>query len=244
MSIITAKFRTVKNVLVVSDLHEPYAHKDAYSFLKAVADKIAPDIVINVGDEVDYHALSRYEKDPDLYSSGYEYAAAKRKLDELEKIFPKMKIARSNHGERYVKAATMKAGIPRDMLKTEQELYNKKHWEWAGSHSLTTNCGIVRFVHGTSPDATKYAIQCGHSIVQGHFHNSLNVGWVNTRYQHLFGMTVGCLTDPTSYAVAYAKEAKFAQMLGCGVLINGEPQIIRMELNKNGRWSSKINLIS
>lgn len=230
----------VKNVLFVSDLHEPYSHKDAPDFLYAVAEKTNPDLIVCVGDEVDYHALSRYEKDPDLYSGGYEFAESFKRLYALEKLFPRMQLIQSNHGARYVKAATMKAGIPRAMLKSEQELYEKEHWIWHQSLILKTPVGNIYVTHGAAPDVVKYATQSGLSTVQGHFHNILAAGWVNTRTQYLFGMTVGCLADSTSYALAYAKEEKFAQVLGCGVLINGEPQVVRMELNKIGRWSKKI----
>ena len=38
-----------KSVLVISDLHIPYHHKDSFEFLKAVKKKFKPDTVVNIG---------------------------------------------------------------------------------------------------------------------------------------------------------------------------------------------------
>ena len=55
-----------KSVLVISDLHIPYHHKDAFAFLKAIKKEFKPDTVINIGDLLDFHAISMHEHNPDL----------------------------------------------------------------------------------------------------------------------------------------------------------------------------------
>jgi predicted phosphodiesterase len=40
-------------ILVISDLHIPYEHRDALAFLRAVKAKYKPTQVICIGDEVD-----------------------------------------------------------------------------------------------------------------------------------------------------------------------------------------------
>ena len=42
-----------KSVLVISDLHIPYHHPQAFDFLKALKAKYKPDHVVNIGDELD-----------------------------------------------------------------------------------------------------------------------------------------------------------------------------------------------
>ena len=39
-------------ILVISDTHIPYHHKDSIDFLKAIKRKYKPDRVIHIGDEV------------------------------------------------------------------------------------------------------------------------------------------------------------------------------------------------
>lgn len=242
MNRITTIPKKVKNALIISDLHLPYHHRHAFQFLEAAAARINPDIIICIGDEVDYHALSRFEKDPDLYSGGDEFAWACKLLDLLEKLFPVVHFVRSNHGARYVKSATLKAGIPRAMLKTECELYKKPNWTWDNSLNLISGGRQIRCVHGAAANAATYAAQCGHSIIQGHYHNYLTINWTNTHYLQLFSMTVGCLVDKSSYAMAYSRDDKFGQMLGTGALIDGEPYLLRMGLNKLNQWDRKIRL--
>lgn len=64
--------RRSKSILVISDQHYPYNHPDIYAFLKALKDKYEPDRVINIGDELDYHAISFHDHHPDLLAPGDE----------------------------------------------------------------------------------------------------------------------------------------------------------------------------
>ena len=75
-----------KSILVISDTHIPYHHKDAIAFLKAIKKKYKPDRVIHIGDEIDSHAISFHDSDPDLYSAGDEHEASLATIKELEKL--------------------------------------------------------------------------------------------------------------------------------------------------------------
>ena len=59
-----------KAILCISDLHIPYHHPQAFDFLKALKKKLNPDLIVNGGDELDKHALSFHDSDPDLPSAG------------------------------------------------------------------------------------------------------------------------------------------------------------------------------
>ena len=76
-----------KSVLVISDLHIPYHHKDAFKFLKALKDKYKPDLIVNIGDELDQHQISMHDHNPDLMSAGDELKSSRVYVKELEKIF-------------------------------------------------------------------------------------------------------------------------------------------------------------
>ncbi|MGA1049627.1 MAG: metallophosphoesterase, partial [Minisyncoccia bacterium] len=86
-----------KSVLVISDLHIPYHHKDAFKFLKAIKKEFKPDTVINIGDLLDFHAISMHEHNPDLPSAGYELDIAREYVKELENMFPVVTEVDSNH---------------------------------------------------------------------------------------------------------------------------------------------------
>ena len=59
-----------KSVLIISDTHIPYHAKELMPFLKLLKKKYKPDRVIHIGDEVDKHAMSFHDSDPDLPSAG------------------------------------------------------------------------------------------------------------------------------------------------------------------------------
>ena len=61
-----------KSILIISDTHIPYHHPDLIPFLKDLKEIYKPDRVIHIGDEVDKHAMSFHDSDPDrldMYNS-------------------------------------------------------------------------------------------------------------------------------------------------------------------------------
>jgi len=53
-------------------------------------------------------------------------------------------------------------------------------------------------------------------------------------------MTVGCLVDSHSLALAYNKNNLRRPVIGCAIIIDGIPQLIPMQLNKKGRWIKRL----
>jgi len=80
----------MKRILVISDLHLPYQHKDAISFLGVIKKEYKPDFVVNIGDLLDFHAINMHTHDPDLYSPGMELDKSKEYIKQLEDLFPKI----------------------------------------------------------------------------------------------------------------------------------------------------------
>ena len=79
-----------KRILIISDLHIPYHHKDSIEFLREIKKQYKPDKIVNIGDLLDFHAINMHTHDPDLYSAGHELKQSKIYIRELESIFPKM----------------------------------------------------------------------------------------------------------------------------------------------------------
>ena len=86
-----------KRILVISDMHLPYQHKDAIKFLAEIKKEFKPDRVINIGDLLDFHAISMHTHDPDLASAGHELTMARKYVKELESIYPQVTEVDSNH---------------------------------------------------------------------------------------------------------------------------------------------------
>lgn len=230
----------MKTTLVIGDLHAPHMHKDALAFLKAVKAKYKPDSVIFMGDEVDSHATSYHEHDPDLASSGDELKQAIKQLQPLYKLFPRATILESNHGSLvYRKALT--AGLPSAVLKGYREILSAPQgWTWAYDHILPTELGDVYFHHGKSGTWEKLSKNMAMSAVQGHFHNKFYISYWSSPNGLYWDANAGCLVDNHSRAMAYGKNNLQKPIVGCMVIIKGVPQLIPMVLLKNHRWNGKL----
>jgi len=229
-----------KSVLIISDTHIPYHHKDLIPFLKDLKQIIKPDRVIHIGDELDKHAMSFHDSDPDLPSAGDELKISLPIIKELETIFPVVDLLDSNHGS-LVYRRSLKYGIPKAYLKHYNDFLNVgKGWQWHDDLTIKTPTGPVYFCHGKIADVLKLAQSMGMSCVQGHYHSSFNLKYYGNSLGLYFGLQVGCLIDKDSLAFRYNKTQRARPLIGCGVIIDGLPKLIPMVLDKHGRWCGKI----
>lgn len=228
------------SVLVISDQHMPYNHSDMFKFLKAIKVKYKPDLVINIGDENDKHALSYHESDPNLMSAGNELKATRKGMKKLERIYPKQYICESNHGSLHLRKA-MSNGIPIEYIKDYNEILNVgKGFKW--SDEFTAKCGgrDVKFRHQFGANILRETEKAGMSVVQGHFHSKFEIAFHGNSDKLMFGMSVGCLLDHHSMAFAYNKLQVKRPILGVGLIIKGIPLLVPMLLNENSKWVGKL----
>jgi len=106
-----------KSILCISDQHAPYHHIDTLDFLAALKKIYKPDLVVNMGDELDWHSISFHDHHPGLYSPSHELKVAKEFFVKLEKLFPKMLLLDSNHGSLVFRKAT-RYGLPHEVFKS------------------------------------------------------------------------------------------------------------------------------
>ena len=230
-----------KSVLVISDLHIPYHHPDAFQFLAELKKKYKPDLVVNIGDELDHHAISMHEHNPDLMSAGDELKSSRVYVKELEKIFPQMTLVHSNHSSLVYRRA-LKYGLPKDYLRSYNEFLGVgKGWIWVDDLTITLSDGSrCFFTHGLSATVLQVAMQYGMNTVQGHYHTKFSIGYYSNPDALIWGMQVGCLIQQKSMAFDYAKNFKSRFIVGCGMIIDGQPKLMPMVLNEDGRWTKKI----
>ena len=219
-------------VLVIPDLHCPFEHPDALAFLCAVRDRIKPTHVVCLGDEMDFHAVSRWPSNPDGLSAGQEYARGVEHLLPFYREFPDALVCTSNHTVRPFKKA-FEAGLPAAMMPSYSVMLKAPDgWRWDHSHVIDG----VRYVHGEGKSGQNSHIAFlrayKQSVVHGHIHSYAAVSYEGP----LFGMNVGCLIDPDAYA--YAKNMPIAVNLGCGVVTGGrKAAFLPMFVDEKGRWT-------
>lgn len=222
-----------KRVLFISDTHIPYSVSGYISFLSDLKDKFKPDIVIHVGDELDYHSISFHDSDQELFSAGHELDRAIIELQEgLHKLFPKLYLLESNHGS-LIFRRMKHSGVPIRVLKPLEQLYETPLWEWHHDILLQTNSGKVYICHGKSGVYAKMPMTMGASCVQGHFHGKFEITYHKSALNTRFNMFIGCLADEDSLAMAYGKNNLPKPINGTGGLkANGEPLLFRYNPKK------------
>lgn len=228
-------------VLVIGDLHCPYWHPDTIAFLRAVDDEYRPNRVIQIGDEVDFHAISFHPSDPDLMSPGDELAKVIEKMQPLYQLFPKVDLIESNHGSLVYRKGKFH-GIPRHVFKSYREvLMAPKHWKWHFDLTLELSDGMkCYFHHGKSSNPTALAKSMGMSAVQGHFHNQFSINYWGNPLGLYWQAFTGCLVDDKSLAMAYNATNLLRPVIGSLIILDGHPRLLPLVKDKHGRWIGKL----
>lgn len=221
-------------VLVIPDLHCPWEHQDALTFLKAVRAKYNPDIIVNLGDEVDFYGMSRFDHDVDVMNAGAELSLAVKHLIPFYREFPNTLVCQSNHTHR-VHAKAQKAGLPQSTIKSIEEiLKTPEGWIYKQCHTIDG----VDYKHGTGKSGAmahiNHAKATGRSTCIGHIHAFAAVNYLRKGF---FAANFACLIDKHAACFAYASEMDDNIVLGCGIVINGvEAHFIPMHVDSNNRW--------
>lgn len=227
-------------ILVIPDLHCPFEHPDAFSFLKKLKRLIKPDEFICLGDEIDAHSFSRWVSDPDGYSPGHELDRALISMKKLYEIFPEMKVCTSNHTVRPLKKA-IEVGLPRKFFKGYSEfLEAPAGWSWRDRWILDD----ILFEHGEGVSGAHAHLKAARANMQstviGHVHAHAGFQYLSSHEKLIFGFNAGCLINPETYAFDYGKKLRDKPILGAAVILDGVPQFIPMILDRKGKWTRKI----
>jgi predicted phosphodiesterase len=230
-----------KSILVISDLHIPYQHKDAFDFLKEIKSVYKPDRIVNIGDELDHHAISFHDSDPELFSASDELRASIEQLKILYKMFPKMDLVESNHGS-LVYRKQKHHGLPRSVFKSYNDMLEApKSWKWHNDLTIKMSNGSLLYCHhGKSPREIMLSQNAGMSAVNGHYHEKFCINYWVTPQQTRWQMFVGCLIDNKSMAFAYNRNFSKTPIIGTGIILDGHPRLLPMKLDKKGRWIGKL----
>lgn len=225
---------------IIADTHEPFTHKEYRNFCYETFNKYKVDTIVHIGDEVDNHALSYHEHDPNGYGPAHEAELAQKSMNKWYATFPQVSVIVGNHSALPFRKA-MTNGIPTKFLKTYEEIWDAPTgWKWM----LDTEIDHVRYTHGTGSSgqlgAINLAIKSRQSCVIGHLHSFGGVNYHASNNDLIFGMNVGCGIDVHSYAFQYGKNFTNKPTLGCGIVDMGHSAMfVPMNLGKKYEWLKK-----
>jgi len=116
-----------------------------------------------------------------------------------------------------------------------------KGWKWSYDLTLKMSDGNnVYFHHSKSSAIGKTSKNMSMSTCMGHLHSRFEIFyWANPKGL-FWEMRVGCLINDKSLAFAYNKTTLERPIVGCGIILEGQPRLLPMILDKNGKWIKKL----
>lgn len=229
-----------ETILVFGDLHFPFHREGSIEFLEAVKKKFKPNKIICTGDEIDNHAMSFHDTDPDNPGAGKELEDAIFYLKKLYKLFPEVDLVDSNHGSMVFRKAKV-GGIPLKYIRSIKDVLEAPiGWNWNKDYTCRMSNGQDLFItHGLKKNSLRLAEQYGCCVIQGHYHEDSSIQYSSSPRQLIWGCSAGCLADDKSLSFEYNKANIKRPILSCVIVKNGIPQIIPMII-KDGKWIGKI----
>ena len=214
-----------KPVLVFSDTHAPYHHKDALDFLEDTYKKWGCGSIVCAGDIFDFHSQSRFNTECDAYNPRQEYSLALEFTADLCKRFSKGVLVPGNH-DTIPHRQMASIGLDPMLLKSDGEFFGFSNgWKVAPLYHTIFD-GKVLVEHGLGSAGMYGAIRTAEakrtSFVQGHIHSHAMVKYLMNYQDKIFGMNVGWLGDEASLAARYGRHNKYKGVLGCGVVVGPE----------------------
>lgn len=221
-------------VLVVGDTHFPAVHPAYLSFVQDLAGKHGCNKVVHIGDVVDWHSVSRHEKQPEAPDAVSEFDSATRHIKQWKRSFPDMLVCEGNHDARVmIQAASV--NIPQRFLKGYNELWDTS-WDWNPDHKID---GVYYF-HGTGCSGLYPAMNAMQkmlmSTAMGHVHSAGGIGWRANPERRIFGMSVGCGVDDKHIAFTYGAHLKTRSILSAGVVLDGTPMHVIMPAGEGEKY--------
>lgn len=215
------------NILVIPDIHIPYGHKRALSFLTSVYKKQRCTMAVCVGDIYDHHAISFHDHDPDALSPGEELKRAKAQIVRWYKAFPSMRVCIGNH-DALPRRRGFASFLPDGMTPSLNDTYGTPGWAWANEHVVQAGRHEIIFRHHFAHKVIRDGGVGGCSTVSGHIHASAGIVWSQGLRHSTFSLQVGCLIDVDNRVFAYNKLDARRPVLACGTIVDGQPQIHRL----------------
>lgn len=213
----------MSRILVISDLHEPYAHPRAYQFLRRIRKQFRTTQTVCIGDEIDAHQWGHWAKCTDAHGASRELDEAIKALGQLKRFDDNIKFCNSNHVERANKRIE-ETGTPSRFVRPWRDVIEApKGWIWADEWVIDG----IRFFHGDGYNGAQAmrdaALDSRGPVVFGHLHGLAGITYHAATGGTVWGMAVGCLIDVRAPVFRYAKHDRKKPLLGCGVIVDGTP---------------------
>lgn len=212
-------------VFVISDSHFPFHNEGAFKKVMKLIKKERPNAVVHIGDLLDQYVFSKYTKSSSVTPDNDVIKGlkiAKEMWATIRKIVPKAKCYQviGNHCVRLGKRISEK-------LPELVEIYDPlSMYAFPGVKVLKSYrdhlvLDKVIYTHGWLSKSIDHAKHFTMPTVHGHRHRMC----IET-YGKLWSMDVGHIADENSLPLSYTQSKVTNWTLGCGLVVDGKPQLI------------------
>lgn len=209
-------------IAVMSDTHCPYEDPKSVDLFIKVLKSWKPDVLVHIGDLVDFYSLSSFSKNPDKQTSFLtELEKVWALMDRLDGLAPRKVFTEGNHCNRLQRYLFDRAPELYGYLDVPKALQLKERgWEYYPYQEVAT-IGGVGFVHDlgyAGVNATRQTVQAyPDNIVFGHSHRFASYTAGNLKRDTYTAWNVGWLGDPRQ--IDYLPSVKVKQDWTHGFLL-------------------------
>lgn len=177
-----------QRLLIISDLHFPFQDDLAVNAMLDYADEYRPDIIVLLGDVIDFYQISTFVKNPAKKSVKAEIEETKKFLTELRHRFPDARIIykTGNHEDRLEKYIFQKAreihDLISDLLPNELGLKDLKIEYMTEPFAI----GKLWFLHGHEKPGGAYNPEYICNVIWQYVHDHFIVGHFHRKQQKTF----------------------------------------------------------
>lgn len=215
-----------EKVLVIGDLHFPFHCKKAYKNLLAIAKKLRPTHIVQIGDLLDQYVFSKYSRSlqvSPLEEIEHGLQLATDMWAGLIKLSPSAKCYQllGNHDVRMAKRITERMPELCEFF-SHNDLYKFTGVNVCKSDRDFIEIEGVIYVHGWLSKSIDHAKFFGKPTVHGHRHRPC----IEYDRKELWSMDVGYMANRESLPLQYTSSKFTKWTTSCGIVENGLPRII------------------
>lgn len=220
-----------KKVFIIGDVHFPFHCKKSLAKVLELIKKEKPDVVIQIGDLLDWYCASKYPRSLNVANPKEEILLgiklAEKMWSDIQKIVPKAQCIQilGNHDVRMPKRIMERLSELESFFDLDK-YYTFKNVKVLKSDKDYIEIDGVIYVHGWLSKSIDHARYFNKPTVHGHRHRPE----VEYDHKNLWSMDVGYMANEKSEVMGYG-QSKFTKWTkACGIVENGKnPRIIVLE---------------
>jgi predicted phosphodiesterase len=225
----------VSKILIVPDLHLPFADMAAVRQVISFSKKFKPDVIVQLGDLYDQYSFSKYRRTLELTSPSEEISLGRKLAGKMwEALRATAKKAScfqlfGNHDSRLIKRVMDKLPELESIVEEPvKDLYTFKGVETKFDERDYVEIEGILFMHGFMCGLGKHLKQFNQNVVVGHSHQGGTI-FEKHKDKIIFELNAGHLADVKQLPLCYMPTKISKSTVGFGVIEDGVPSFRPLE---------------